>query len=360
MRPSGESKLHWFNARAEVPQRAHKRMKGKRCAPPFPIYRDPAGELLGAHASVDRASNATVAHILSVASGYAYAEIETMTTMMSRLGFGDHATVCVSETVDAMYIDTTAYLTQSRCGRVVILSYRGTPPASLVTWLGDADVGSDSMRLGSEAVAVHSGFYRNLRATRLAIVDELTTALRGRSLVDSTKKLDHPMQALYITGHSLGGALAVLFALSLCATPELRAIADRLRALYTFGQPMTVGEPLPEAAGIVSAKTFRHVLPRDIVPLLPPVGWGAFAHVGHEYRYETGQWQLQKNAVTQAVNVRDIPRAMLTIIAPSKRGSSAPYTAAVHGPHHYISALRPAGLLTEFGDYPIDGELVAR
>ena len=351
MHPPGETKLHLFNARAEVAQRAHQRMKGRRCAAPFPIYPDPAGEL------AEGASNATTAHILAVAAGYAYAEIETMATMMSRIGFADHATVRVSETVDAMYIDTTAYLTQSRCGRVVILSYRGTPPASLVTWLGDADVGSDSMRLGADAVAVHSGFYRNLRATRLAIVEELTTALRGRSLLDSKKRVDHPMQALYITGHSLGGALAVLFALSLSASPEVRAIAERLRAVYTFGQPMTVGEPLPEAARTVSAKIFRHVQARDIVPLLPPGGWGAFAHIGHEYRYEAGRWQLQKNALRPAVNVRDVPRAMLTALAPSKRGSTAPYTVAVHGPHHYISALRPAGLITELGDYP-DGGLL--
>ncbi|MGZ7081070.1 MAG: lipase family protein, partial [Thermoanaerobaculia bacterium] len=275
-------------------------------------------------------------------------------------GFDDHATVCISETVDAMYIDTTAYLTQSRCGRVVILSYRGTPPASLVTWLGDADVGSDSMRLAGEAVPVHSGFYRNLRATRMAIVDELTTALRGRSLVDSKKKLDHPMQALYVTGHSLGGALAVLFALSLSASPELRAIADRLRAVYTFGQPMTIGEPLPEAARIVWAKIFRHVLPRDVVPLLPPAGWGSFTHVGHECRYEGSEWRLQKKTVTRALNAREIPRAMLTALGPNARRNSAQYTVAVHGPHHYISTLRPAGLLTEFGDYPIDGRLVAR
>ncbi|MGZ8850955.1 MAG: lipase family protein, partial [Thermoanaerobaculia bacterium] len=156
------------------------------------------------------------------------------------------------------------------------------------------------------------------------------------------------------------GALAVLFALSLSATPELHAIADRLRAVYTFGQPMTIGEPLPEAARIVSARIFRHVLPRDIVPLLPPSGWGAFAHVGHEYRYETGEWHLQKKAVTRGVSVREIPRAMLTMLAPTKRGSSAQYNTAVHGPHHYISALRPAGLITEFGDYPIDGGLLAR
>jgi hypothetical protein len=56
-------------------------------------------------------------HILSVAAGYAYAETKTMATMMTRLGFDDRATVCVSETVDAMYIDTITYLTHSRCGR---------------------------------------------------------------------------------------------------------------------------------------------------------------------------------------------------------------------------------------------------
>src|SRR5512141_1833718 len=99
MRPLDETKLHLFNARAEVAQRAHQRMKGQRCAAPFPIYRDPAVELRAAHAAVDGASNATVAHILSLAAGYAYAEIETMATMMSRLGFADHATVRVSETV---------------------------------------------------------------------------------------------------------------------------------------------------------------------------------------------------------------------------------------------------------------------
>jgi lipase (class 3) len=321
-----------------VSESALRRIRAERSGPPFPIYRDAAGELLAAHASADQASNATVAHILALASGYAYADVETMATMMSRVGFAEHATVCVAQAVDAMYINTTAYLTQSRCGRVVILSYRGTPPASLVTWLGDADVGSDAMRFGGETVAVHSGFYRNFRATRLPIMEELNSALNAG------------MEALYVTGHSLGGALAVLFALSLSA-PEHRAIADRLRAVYTFGQPMTVGGPLPEAARSVSEKIFRHVLPRDIVPLLPPAGWGAFAHVGHEYRYEAGAWQLQTKAVTRALNPREIPRAMMTALGPDARRNSAQYTVAVHGPHHYIAALRPAGLVTEFGDF---------
>jgi hypothetical protein len=324
---------------------------------PFPIYRDPAGELLAAHPPHEgTTSNATVAHILSLASGYAYASVETMGKMMSRIGFSEHATVCVSETVDAMYVNTTAYLTQSRCGRVVILSYRGTPPASLVTWLGDADVGSDSMRICGEAVGVHSGFYRNFLATRLEILEELAAALDGRSLADPGKKLASPMQALYVTGHSLGGALATLFALSSSAR-ELGPIAERLRAVYTFGQPMTVGGPLPDAARVASQKIFRHVIPRDVVPLLPPAEWGAFAHVGHEYRHDGGDWHRPETAVTRALRARDIPKALMSALAPMKRAGAAPYTVAVHPPHHYISALRPAGLVTEFGDEPAEAEV---
>lgn len=309
----------------------------QRCAPPFPIYPDPAGELLAAHQSEDGARNPTVAHILALAAGYAYADADTMSMMMSRVGFAESTTRCISETVDAMYINSTAYVTRSRCGRVVILSYRGTPPASLVTWLGDADVGSESMRVDGRLVAVHSGFFRNFRATRLEVMQELTAALH------------EGMQALYITGHSLGGALAALCALSLSA-PGHRAIGDRLRAVYTFGQPMAIGGPLPEAAAGIAAKIFRYVHPRDIVPLLPPSGWGTFGHVGHEYRYESARWQLQTKAVTHSLNARELPRAMVSALGPNARRNSAPYTIAVHGPHHYISALRPAGLVTEFGD----------
>jgi hypothetical protein len=326
------------------------RLKGGRCDPPFPIYEDPVGSLLAAHQSDDSGRDAAVAHILALGAGYAYGDIETMATVMSRAGFAEHASVLVSEVVDAMYIYSTAYLTQSRCGRVVILSYRGTQPANLANWLGDADVESDSMLLGTETVSVHSGFYRNLRATRMAMIDELNAALEGRSLADRTEKVDRPMEALYITGHSLGGALAVLFALSIAATPEHSAIADRLRAVYTFAQPMTLGEPLPEGARRVSRKIFRHVLPRDIVPALPPGGWGHFAHAGHEYRYVTGAWQKQETPVAQLVSIREITRALVSMFAPASRREGSRYSLSEHGPHHYISALRPRGRITEFGD----------
>jgi predicted lipase len=326
------------------------RLTGGRCGRPFPIYDNLVPDLLAAHHGdrVDR--DATVAHVLATAAGYSYSDMETFATIMSRLGLEDNSCVRVAQTVDAMFIFSTAYLVQSRCGRVVILSYRGTEPATLGNWLADADVGSASLVLGGDALSVHAGFYRNLRATQWGVINELHLALRGRSLADPEKELDHPMQALYVTGHSLGGAMAVLFSLSLAGNAAERVVAEKLRAVYTFGQPLTVGEPLPEVARALGRKVFRHVNARDPVPALPPLAWGRFAHFGHEYRYTDGEWKASDTPVAQLKGVREIPLSLLAFFATAKHRTASRYSMKEHGPQHYIAALRPRGRVTEFGD----------
>ena len=164
------------------------------------------------------------------------------------MGLPGHACVRIAQTVDAMFIFSTAYVFQSACGRVAILCYRGTEPGQLGNWLGNADVGPQSSSLslsdGAENVRVHAGFHRNVRATQWAVLHELTAAVEGRSLANHDAAVDHPLEALYVTGHSLGGAMAALFALTVRGNSAHRAIADRLRAVYTFGQPMAVAGPL--------------------------------------------------------------------------------------------------------------------
>ena len=326
------------------------RLPATVCSNPFPVYEDLVENLLAGHATGNGGRNATVAHVLGTCSGYAYGDTETMSGIIGRLGLEASRCVGITQVVDAMLIYSTAYLIQSRCGRVVILCYRGTEPTNLGNWLGDADVGSESITLGGEVVGVHSGFYRNVRATRYPVIRELRFALEGRSLADPEARTDHPMEALYVTGHSLGGAMAVLFSLGAVGTVEHRPIADRLRAVYTFGQPLTVGEPLPSVAQEVGSKLFRHVIPRDIVPSLPPAPWGHLAHFGNEYRYESGEWRQSETPVAQLSNLREIPRSLLSFFAPVKRRGSARYSMADHGPHHYIAALRPKGRVTEFDD----------
>lgn len=315
------------------------------CRPPFPIYADPIAELVRAHTADTDERDPIVAHILAVCACYAYADTATVSMMASRLGMEGSACVRITQTVDAMMIFSTAYLLQSRCGRVVILCYRGTEPANLGNWLGDADVGSDSITVGGVELNVHSGFYRNVRATRWPVVESIEAAVRGDSIIDPRTKLEHPMEALYITGHSLGGSMAALFALTMD-----EELAQKLRAVYTFGQPLTVRGPLPEAARPIARKLFRHINGRDIVPLLPPAMWGSLEHFGHQYHFSDGEWRRDDRVTAQLTNFREIPRSLLVFFAPVRRRDASRYTMRDHSPHHYISALRPKGRITELGD----------
>lgn len=319
-------------------------------SPPFPIYSDAAEELLRAHATETPERDPVAAHILGVLSGYAYADLATMSVMASRLGFGESVCVRVAQTVDAMLIFSTAYLLQSRCGRVAVLCYRGTEPANFGNWFGDADVGSHVIELGSERLTVHAGFFRNVRATRWPVLELLHAAARGESIADGTSGTEYPLEALYVAGHSLGGAMAVLFALGLAGQEEHRIVEQRLRAVYTFGQPLAAAAGAPEVAATVGRKLFRHVLGRDVIPSLPPSVWGSLEHFGHEFHYADGQWQRRDPVTAQLRGFREASRATVAVLAPARKREAQRYTIADHGPHQYIAALRPAGRVTEFGD----------
>lgn len=330
------------------------RIPGRTSGPPFPVHPQLADTLARAHGggAVDR--DATVAHVLATCAGYAYADAGTVATMMSRVGFDAQACVRVSQTVDAMFVFSTAYLLQSRCGRVVVLGYRGTEPATLGSWLGDADVGSESSLLsvapGLHAPRVHAGFYLNVRATWWTVVEELNRALEGRSLLDPGQAVEFPLEALYVTGHSLGGAMALLFALAVAGDGKHAAIADRLRAVYTFGQPMAVCAPVPSWVEEVGRKVVRHVRVRDPVPALPPAQWGPFVHVGQEFRHLDGEWRRADAPLEALAGTRDVARSVLALLAPQRQRRSSRFSAAEHGPQHYLGALRPPNRVTELGD----------
>jgi len=330
------------------------RIAGPSCAMPFPVYKDLVEALVGGHRSSPAKRDPVVAHVLGTCAGYSYADADTVATMMARLGLPRHACVHVNATVHSMLIFSTAYVLQSACGRVVIVSYRGTEGDSIGNWLGDADVGTDLSTLSIpgavETVRVHAGFHRNVRVTWWTIVQELVAAIEGRSLLDHAARVDHPLEALYVTGHSLGGAMAMLFAMRLAGNPAHRAISDKLRAVYTFGQPLTLAGPLPEAVQSVASKVFRHVTVGDPIPALPPAPWGALQHVGHEYRHADGRWVLVEAPTAQLDSLRELRRSVLAFLAKEKDRDTFRFTMGAHGAHRYLAALRPPGRVTEYGD----------
>ncbi len=91
---------------------------------------------------------------------------------------------------------------------------------------------------------------------------------------DITKKVaeiihDNPDAKVFITGHSLGGALATLYGAMLFYNAE-HEITDKLAAIYTFGQPR-VGDKEFAKYGETHLKDqyFRVVYCNDIVPRVP-------------------------------------------------------------------------------------------
>jgi Lipase (class 3) len=136
---------------------------------------------------------------------------------------------------------------------------------------------------------VHEGFLEDFEAITVAVISQVKALLGGAAASPCQPKI-------FITGHSLGGALAILCALEFCRQKIPVA------AVYTFGQPrvgniifakiydqtaVTASSPLvPLAPGSHDAVTlrdltFRIVNQNDIVPRLPWV-LREYWHCGQE------------------------------------------------------------------------------
>jgi hypothetical protein len=125
---------------------------------------------------------------------------------------------------------------------ITVLAFRGTGPISTKNWLADSDFPLVSIDDDGES-KVHQGFLATFRS-----LPRLQDRLPRQRM-------------LWITGHSLGGALATL------ACRQLQADSFPVQATYTFGGPR-VGNAAFAAS--LPAPLYRFVLGDDIVPHLPP------------------------------------------------------------------------------------------
>jgi hypothetical protein len=212
-----------------------------------------------------------LAYALAVIAAWSYGTARALEETLQSSGFPGCRVKEAAVTNDALFIVSTAYVVQSACGRLAVVAFRGTEPVNLVSWLTDADViVRDLPTSWCGAGLVHRGFLANVEP----VWQDIQIALR-----------DMPrLEAVYVTGHSLGGAMAVLAAARLHASLRYR---DLLEGVYTYGQP-AVGDAdfAAWAGGAFGARLYRHVYQNDIVPHLPPTTTGDFVHFGTEYRGE--------------------------------------------------------------------------
>jgi hypothetical protein len=212
------------------------------------------------------------AYLLSVVSGWAYADGQTMADKIQHYGFEQGAYVQQFSVVnDAMLVVACAYLIRSQDGRAGILVFRGTEPADAINWLTSADTTArDFYGRGK----VHHGFHANVEALWSYIETALGDAVLGKEppVTNGEGKSGplEPLEHLYITGHSLGGAMAVLAAAKIFMDSAYAQWRALVRGVYTFGQPLVGDAEFVRSAGELGALVYRHEYRHDIIPVLPP------------------------------------------------------------------------------------------
>jgi predicted lipase len=142
----------------------------------------------------------------------------------------------------------------------IIAAFRGS--VDLQNWLANVDVIQVTYSRCSNC-KVHKGFYDAYKMV-MGYVNAQVTLLRG--------KYDNPK--IYVAGHSLGGALAVM------AASELKAAFGSVDQVYTTGQPR-VGNSYFAAYLTNTFNLYRLVHWADLVPHCPASGAiMAFKHGG--------------------------------------------------------------------------------
>jgi hypothetical protein len=144
-----------------------------------------------------------------------------------------------------------------------ILSFAGTDPVSLANWVSDFNFRTTP---GSTAAGFHQAFD--------AVQQQVVALIRARPPAEGP---------LFVTGHSLGGALAVV------AAQALQASGVNVAAVYTYGMPRPGDAAFAGQAydPMLGARTYRMVHGDDIVPTVAPSTLG-LRHVGRLLRCEHG------------------------------------------------------------------------
>lgn len=186
--------------------------------------------------------------------------------------------------------------------KAVVVAFRGT--RDKIDW-AIANVRALPVPLtdcGNEnKVRVHKGFQ-----SALDFIDKST---KKRSLEAIFSKLDSAEigdRELYITGHSLGGAIATIFATKLRHNRPA-FVEKNLKGIITFGAPSAGLKSFFDYYGNLHLISLRLVHDADAVPYAPPIG---YRHVG------SALW-LRNGRIVEDPGWRARLRATLALMSPT-------------------------------------------
>ncbi len=141
---------------------------------------------------------------------------------------------------------------------IIVIVFRGTQDE--LDWKTNVNARLVALQGGTR---VHTGFFQAYWPIRDAMFDFVKRAIKAKP------------RPVYITGHSLGGALALMATAEL-ANDDDAEIRDSIAACYTFGCPRA-GDSSFDI--YVKAPLYRITNGVDMVPAIPPAILG-YRHVG--------------------------------------------------------------------------------
>ena len=143
--------------------------------------------------------------------------------------------------------------------KVAILCFRGTEPTNFNDWLTDLSLLKTQFVWGQ----VHTGFYKSIDLLWPQIKEVLEKYYYGKP------------NKLFVTGHSLGAAMATVGAARIEAELLMHPVS-----VYTFGSPRVFDQMAANTYNaIMGSRTFRIVNNNDVVTDIPFEMMG-FSHVG--------------------------------------------------------------------------------
>jgi len=161
--------------------------------------------------------------------------------------------------------DTQGFVVQNDDAIVVV--FRGTQPGRPMDWFVDFEAIHRSWdhKIGS----VHGGFHDAFKAV-------WGVALPGGRRILPERLRARGNRTVWMTGHSLGGALA-----ELCAAQTALVETIPVQGVYTFGQPRVGNNSFAKTVNdALGSRIHRIVNDRDIVPRVPLFSM-QFCHYGN-------------------------------------------------------------------------------